>query len=142
MVTASATPEVRHAPTVNTYGAPCSSPATSTVAFPNSSASASNRCRRASSSTSPLGIDRFHDVVAHVEVGVDVLHVVAVFEGVDEAEDLAGAVDVEGDADRGQEARLGGLVVVAGGLQGAADRDQVRGLGDDLEVVAEVVDLL
>src|SRR5882757_1258098 len=83
-----------------------------------------------------------HDVVADVEVRVDVLHVVAVLERVDQAEHLAGALGVQRHGHRRQEARLGRLVVVARVLQRLADRDQVGRLGHDLEAVAEVVDLL
>src|SRR5690242_18163966 len=45
----------------------------------------------------PSGVDLLHDLVRHVVVRVDVLHVVEVLEGVDQAEHLAGAVLVELD---------------------------------------------
>ena len=49
--------------------------------------------------------DRLHDLVGDVEVGPDVLHVVAVLERVDQPEHLAGAVLVQRHADRRQERR-------------------------------------
>src|SRR3954470_4636713 len=98
---------------------------------------------------SPLGApgdrwsaDGLHDLVADVEVRVDVLHVVAVLEGVDQAEDLARALLVERYRDAGHEAHVGGVVVDAGVLQGLADRDDVARLADHLEAVPEVTDLL
>ena len=55
-------------------------------------------------------------VVGDVEVGVDVLHVVAVFQRVDQLENLAGGVSVQRGARRGQEAGVGGVVVDAAAL--------------------------
>src|SRR6266498_2146737 len=119
MVTASGTLNRRQAPTENVYGAPSASPATSMYAAPLASACAMRWSRRRRSSwLSPSSVtgghaearscvDLGHHVVGDVEVGVHVLHVIAVFEGVDQAEDLACAVGVEWDADRREEARLG-----------------------------------
>src|SRR5690606_17546294 len=89
-----------------------------------------------------LLVEGGEDLVGGVEVGVDVLDVVAVLEGVDEAHDLAGTLEVDLDLHRGQELRLGGVVVDARLLEGGADGDEVAGLADDLEALAEVVDLL
>src|SRR5262249_54801570 len=95
-------------------------------------------------SLSSLGVsaDLLHDLVGDVEVGVDVLDVVAVLEGVDQPEDPPGVLLLQRHGHAGQERRLGGLVVDAGGLQRGADRDQVTRLADHLEGLAEVVDLL
>jgi hypothetical protein len=84
---------------------------------------------RARGPTAPsASADRGHDLVADVEVGPDVLHVVGVLERLDQAEDLLGAVLVERHADRRQERRLGRVVVDAGVLQRGAHGDQVGGL--------------
>ena len=42
-------------------------------------------------------------VVAHIEVGVDVLNVIAVFQRLDESKHLGGAFDIEGNAHTWQE---------------------------------------
>ena len=55
---------------------------------------------------------------------------------------LRGAVLVELDLHVGHELRLGGVVVDAGGLQRRAYGDQVAGLGDHLERLPQVVDVL
>ncbi len=63
---------------------------------------------------------------AGVEVGEDVLHVVAVLQGVDQPEDLPGTLFVELDLVVGTKYGLGGVVVDAGVLEGRADRDGGR----------------
>src|SRR6202000_1491737 len=83
-----------------------------------------------------------HNVVAHVVVREDVLDVIGVFQRVDHLEYLAGLVLVEVDLAARQERGVGGLVVDPGLLQRGAHRDQVGRLGDDLEGLAEVGDLL
>src|SRR4051794_7958285 len=65
--------------------------------------------------------DPLEHLVGDVVVGVDVLHVVAVLEGVDEAEHLAGVLLVELDRHAGHEAGLGRVVVDPGVLQRRAD---------------------
>src|SRR6476619_7382009 len=95
--------------------------------------------RRADAS---LLVELGEDLVADVAVGPDVLHVVAVLEGVDHPEHLARAVRVELDLQGGDEGRLGRVVVDAGALQGGAHGHEVAGVADDLEGLAEVVDLL
>ena len=64
--------------------------------------------RRAAAMTSSLD----------VEVGVDALHVVAVLERVDEAQDLARTLDVQLDLHGREEDRVGGVVLDAGLLEG------------------------
>src|SRR2546421_7928119 len=83
-----------------------------------------------------------HDLVGDVEVGVHVLDVVAVLERVDQLEHPSRPVLVERDGDAGDERGVGGLVLHAGALQGVAYGDEVTGLADHLEGLAEVVDLL
>ena len=80
-------------------------------------------------------VDEFENRVADANF-------VELFEHVDQLEDLARLILVQVDLDAGQERQVGRLVVDAGLLQGGADRDHVGRLGDDLEGVAEVVDLL
>ena len=58
------------------------------------------------------------------------------------AEHLARAVGVELDLKGGHERGVGRVVVDARGLQRRAHGHEVGGLADDLEGVAEVVDLL
>src|ERR1700757_2530269 len=89
-----------------------------------------------------LVVERGQHLVREVDVGVDVLHVVAVLERVDELEHLTGGVEVDGNADRRRETGLGRLVVDAGVLQRGPHPDQIGRLGDDLEAVAQVVDVL
>ena len=55
---------------------------------------------------------------------------------------MPGAVVVELDLHVGHERGLGGVVVDAGRLERGAHRDQVGGLGDHLEGLAQVVDLV
>src|SRR5919198_1754963 len=86
--------------------------------------------------------DRRHDLVGDVEVGVHVLDVVAVLERVDQLEDLPRPLLVQRYGHRRHEARLGRLVVDPGVLQRRTHRDQVARLGDHLERLVEVVDLL
>src|SRR3954451_7522773 len=86
--------------------------------------------------------DALEHLVGDVVVGVDVLHVVAVLEGVDEPEHLACGLLVELDRGARHEAGLGRVVVDPGVLQRGADGHQVGGLADDLEGVTEVADLL
>src|SRR4051794_8352044 len=88
-----------------------------------------------------LGVDLLEHLVGDVVVGVDVLHVVAVLEGVDEPEHLAGAVLVELDRGARHEAGLGRVVVDAGVLQRGADGDQVGRFADHLEGVTQVAHL-
>src|SRR5450755_768356 len=83
-----------------------------------------------------------HDVVGHGVVGVHVLHVVGVIEGVDDPEHAPGLLLVDRDLHGRHERDVGGLVVDAGVLQRAAHRHHVTGLAGHLEGVAEVADLL
>ena len=82
-----------------------------------------DRCR--GTVTPRSGVELRHDLVGDVVVREHVLHVVAVLEGVDQPEHLAGAVLVELDGHAGDEAGLGRVVVDAGLLQRGADGDQV-----------------
>src|SRR5690606_17478319 len=82
------------------------------------------------------------DVVAQVDVRVDVLHVVEVLERVDEAHEATRVLDSHRHLDRGDERGLGGLVVEARVDDRGADGDQVGRLGDDLPLLARVLDLL
>src|SRR5690606_34744070 len=72
--------------------------------------------RRGSGVTSSgsASADLLHDLVGDVEVGVDVLHVVAVLERLDHPEDLPGLRLVDRHGDARDEARLRRLVVEAG----------------------------
>src|SRR5699024_8449441 len=85
--------------------------------------------------------DLGQDLVGDVGVGVDVLDVVGVFEGLHHADDLLGRIDVERDLHARQPAGFGGVVVDPRFLQGSTHIDQVGGLTDDLEDLAEVRDL-
>src|SRR5690606_10899717 len=71
-------------------------------------------------------------LVRGVEVGEDVLHVITVFERVDEAQHLTGAVDVNLDLHGRHPGRLRAVVVDASVLEGRANRHEVRCLGEDL----------
>src|SRR5690349_6826539 len=83
-----------------------------------------------------------HHFVGGVEVGVDVLHVVAVLERLDQPEDLASALFVQRHAHARDELRVGGVVVDIRFLERGAHGDQVGRLADHLESLTEVVDLL
>src|SRR3569833_3635800 len=63
------------------------------------------------------GVDLLHDLVGDVEVGEDVLHVVAVLQRLQQAEALLGVLLVQRHAHAGHEVGLGGLVVDPGLLQ-------------------------
>src|SRR5690625_661866 len=89
-----------------------------------------------------VGVELGEDLVGRVEVGEDVLHVVAVLQGVDELDDLARPLDVHLDLHRGHELRLGGVVLQAGVLQRGAHGDDVARVAEHLEALAEVGDLL
>src|SRR4051794_33481525 len=91
-----------------------------------------------SRSSSGSGVERLHDLVGDVVVGEDVLDVVEILQRLQQTEDLAGSVAVELDLHAGQERRLRGVVVHARRLQRRPYCDQVAGLGDDLEGLAEV----
>src|SRR5690625_3274463 len=86
--------------------------------------------------------DLGHDFVGSVEVGEDVLYVVAVLEGFDQPYDLAGGLDIDLDGHGRDERLLGGLVVEPGFLQRRTYGHQIGRFADDLEGRAEVVDLL
>src|SRR6266704_266021 len=83
-----------------------------------------------------------HHLVGDRVVRVDVLHVVGVLDRLDQPEDAPGLLLVQRHLDRGQERGLGRLVVKAGLLQRCAHGDQVGGLADHLERLAEVVHFL
>src|ERR1700758_1264455 len=89
-----------------------------------------------------LVVESGQHLVREVDVGVDVLHVVAVLQRVDELEHLAGAVEVDGNADRRLKTGLGRVVVDARVLQRGAHPDEIARLGDDFEAVAQVVHVL
>ena len=84
------------------------------------SSSSGRRTRCDAGATQAL--DGLEDLVADVEVGVDVLHVVEVLERVDQPEHLARAVLVERHLHARQERHVGRLVVDAGVLQRGAHR--------------------
>src|SRR4029453_13772005 len=86
--------------------------------------------------------DLGHDLVGDVEVGVDVLDVFEVFEGVEEAKDPQGDVAVEGDRHAGDHRHLGRGVGDAGGVEGGADGAQVAGGGGDGEALIAGLDVL
>src|SRR5215467_10103403 len=101
------------------------------------------RRRRAGfASSGALGLQLLHDLVGDRVVGVDVLHVVGVLEGLDQAEQAFGLILIEGDLNRGQERHFGRLVLNPGVGHRAPHRDQVVWLGGHLEGVAEVLDVL
>src|SRR5918994_4382835 len=85
--------------------------------------------------------DLGHHLVGDVEVGVDVLDVVEVFQGVEEAEDPEGHVAVEGDRHAGDHGDLGGVVGDAGGVEGGADGAEVAGGGGDGEALLAGLDV-
>ena len=74
--------------------------------------------------------------VVHVEVAVHGLDVVVLLERVDQAHQRARVVLVDGGAQGGPHADLGGLDLHARLLERLADRDQVGVVGDHLEHVA------
>ena len=82
------------------------------------------------------------DLGRQVEVAVDVLDVVAVFESVDDPENLACSVGVDLDLERGNELDIRRLVVKARLLQRRTHGDEVGCLGDDFESLSVRLDLL
>src|SRR5262245_8955451 len=82
-----------------------------------------------------------HDLVADIEVGIYVLNVVTLFDGVDQLEDLLRAFLVQLHGHAGHERGLGRLVVDAGLLECRPYWNQIARLRDHLVRLAEVVDL-
>src|SRR4051812_12363413 len=108
--------------------------ATSTTPTPQRVSPGSMPSTRSSAGAamSVLGVELGLHGGRHVEVAEDVLHVVAVFERVDELEDLAGGVSVDLDLEGRHELGLGRVVVDPRVLKRFARLDEVRRLGDDL----------
>ena len=74
----------------------------------------------------------------HVVIRIYVLHIVRIFEGVDELHDLASGVGIHINREVGHELRLRRVVVDTGRLQGFPSSNKVRRVGDDLEAGAAV----
>src|SRR5215472_6316634 len=82
-----------------------------------------------------------HDLVGDLVVGVDVLHLVRLFEHVDELEHLLGGLLIERHLNRRQERRFSRLIVDTGLLQRGPHRHEVGRLAHHLVGLADVVDL-
>src|SRR5215470_5767607 len=83
-----------------------------------------------------------HDLVGDRVVRVYVLDLVGFLEHVDDLEDLPRGLFVERHLDRGQERRLGRLILDPGLLQRGPDRHQIGCLTDHFVGLADVVDFL
>src|SRR3954471_1742536 len=78
------------------------------------------------------GREPFGDRVRDLEIGVDVLHVVALVQPLDQLQDLARLVLVEVDADIRHPLDLGALGAAEGGFQAVADGEEILRRAGDL----------
>src|SRR3954452_15182138 len=139
-------------PTSTVAGRSLGSPATNTfnASTPPAEPPTTTRSRRRSSAlvtSVPYPVpgrspDSLEHLVADVEVRPHVLHVVEVLEGIDELEHLHRVVVLERHGHAGHPGDVGRVDGEAGVGAGHPDRVRVGGVADDLEGLAEVVDLL
>src|SRR3954452_5447795 len=139
-------------PTSTVAGRSLGSPATNTfnASTPPAEPPTTTRSRRRSSAlvtSLPYPVpgrspDSLEHLVADVEVGPHVLHVVEVLEGVDELEHLDRDVVLQRHRDARHPGDVGRVDRQAGVRAGDPDRMRVGRVSDDLERLAEVVDLL
>src|SRR6478735_3651872 len=85
---------------------------------------------------SVLGVELGLHVGRDVEVAEDVLHVVAVFECVDDAQHLLRRLEVDLDLEARHELGLSRVVIEPGVDERGARGDQLARVGDDLEAAA------